>query len=551
MGTYGVTHVKKDDKVIAFSDSHDAYMSGGMGQANVICIKYLSTPILKSLFDKFSASSKVPVGELKTFKDEDDGNDQNQSVSLSARQIEDVVFRVEKDTNNQEAVDWMKGAVGDSIRASMSGFAPLLYLNINNHYARDYDYWDYLVDLDNEEFVYQGVTVPFEKIRSASMNRLDAFCSDARDLLPKEIQFDKNDSLFDETFVNENPEKVKKIIDGYFSIDEAVLDKYYQKRDEERQKWLDARNKEPVPNQVEDDFEEEYLGGYSIHNTEVNAPTLRAILTFMSKLKDAIPESSFLTKNSDWGMNENYSAGGIRFFSPMSNSPLVNRIHEQFVRTVESSFKLRFNIFSSSGKWNSGVEEKEDPIDSLFGGESSGPQQSLYTLKEIENQMVDDPEQREAMFDKVHPNFGFHADYREVRELILNKDSQDEINSPPFWIYFALLNQDEEVFNAVYPVAKQFLSKADQKSVNLVNDKYLQSLSDGFSVNDLVSKFAADCGKEYKAKSQADFIETLKKTTFFNDIKDNMNDFERNKYFSEGNSVGSQKEERKNNKKFK
>ena len=50
MGTYGVTHVKNDNKILAFSDSYDGYVSG-MGQANILCIKYLSTPLLKALFE--------------------------------------------------------------------------------------------------------------------------------------------------------------------------------------------------------------------------------------------------------------------------------------------------------------------------------------------------------------------------------------------------------------------------------------------------------------------------------------------------------------------
>jgi hypothetical protein len=40
MGTYGVTHVKKDNKIITLSDSYDGYLSGGMGQSNILCIKY-------------------------------------------------------------------------------------------------------------------------------------------------------------------------------------------------------------------------------------------------------------------------------------------------------------------------------------------------------------------------------------------------------------------------------------------------------------------------------------------------------------------------------
>ena len=32
MGTYGITHVKKDNKIITLSDSYDGYLNGGMGK---------------------------------------------------------------------------------------------------------------------------------------------------------------------------------------------------------------------------------------------------------------------------------------------------------------------------------------------------------------------------------------------------------------------------------------------------------------------------------------------------------------------------------------
>lgn len=52
MGTYGVTHIKKDGKTISLSDSYDGYFSGGMGQANLYTIKYLDDSLLARLFHR-------------------------------------------------------------------------------------------------------------------------------------------------------------------------------------------------------------------------------------------------------------------------------------------------------------------------------------------------------------------------------------------------------------------------------------------------------------------------------------------------------------------
>lgn len=99
MGTYGITHVKKDNKIITMSDSYDGYLNGGMGQSNILCIKYLSTPILKKLFDKYKASKKISLEDIKnkTYKQDYPKNDSDDlDTVVSERELENVLFAVKK-----------------------------------------------------------------------------------------------------------------------------------------------------------------------------------------------------------------------------------------------------------------------------------------------------------------------------------------------------------------------------------------------------------------------------------------------------------------------
>lgn len=553
MGTYGVTHVKKDNKVIAFSDSYDGYMSGGMGESNLLCIKYLSTPILRKLFDEFTASTKVPVEQLKSYRDENVDYDDN-DVDLSQRQIEDVLYRVKEQTKDPEAVEWMENVLRFDIRASICGFAPLLYLNINNHYGRDYNYANYTVDLDSEEFVFYGFKVPFDKIRSASKNALSVFCSDKREFLPKGVALNDKTYLFDESFINQNPERFTQIMDAYLSIDEQVLNAYFQKLEEERQAYLARSN--PNTNLKSDnqelklsgamaedndfDDEDEYIGGYSIHNASVSGSMVRSIKALMERLKSVVPESAFLMENSDWGTDETHAEGGFRIFSTMSGGVEQN-IHQNFVRTLENSFKVRFNIFSSSGKWSKDVEANEDNagIGSFFAEVVPGPEKSLFSLQEIEQQFSADQEQRDMIFKNVNPYLSIHGAFSEVRELILNKSSEDFLATPFIWLQIALLYRDREVFSAVYPDAKTLLAQQEPSLVKQVKTKYLKALSDSETIHNVVDSFAKMYGKSNNLDDG--FVDYLKSNDFFKDLEEEMNSSEKAKYVSQNNSGESVK----------
>jgi hypothetical protein len=530
MGTYGTTHVKKDNKIITFSDSYDGYIGGGMGQANINCIKFLSTPILKNLFDKFTASSKVPVEQAQTYQEEQ--NDDQERGSVNQRTIEDTIYRVEQDTKDPEAAQWMNDVLSDSIRTSVCGFAPLLYLNINNHYGRDYDYCDYLVDLDNEVFSFHsGVKIPFEKIRKASTNQLDALCNELIELLPKELQ-EEAKGFFYAHYTDENAEKANKIVDAYLTIDESTVEAYYKTKEEERQKWLaEHETRKAETDKIFANDSDDY-GAYSIRTGNIGVHTLRTILSLMYKVNKAIPESEFLTTHTEWGVSEDYTEAGIRIFSPMSNDKQMHAIYDNFVFLLEQQFKLRLNIFSSTGKWSFDVQpqehdeenqDKEEFMPLMFNEVVPGPQKSVFSLEEIRKF-----EGQENIFGSLHPYLTIHGKYDEVRELVLNPEQK--VTAPIIWVYVALLNQDAAVFDRVYPLAQEIFKELDEKNTKGVCGGYLQSLAEGLTINRIVPQYAQSLGKVVEEDNSQGFIKHLQSTTFFQDVAPYMNSAEKAQY---------------------
>lgn len=523
MGTYGVTHIKKDEQIIALSDSYDGYFGGGMGQANLTCIKYLSTPILKKLFDQYTASEKISTALAKDYQaDYDDDEDEPE---LSQRQINDALFRAKQDTNDSEVVDWLESCLSDSIRTSTAGFAPLLYLNINPHYGRDYSYFDYLVDLDSEEIVlYNGLRFSFDKIRACSINQIDAFSNQTTELLEEgDVEF--IETLFDEDYKESDVQKIttisNKAIDIYLNINEEKINSYYKKINDEHARLMSSYDKNPKAG-----FDTDSYGGFSIHTTETDGSTMRSIVTLVQKLQIS-PNYEFLTSHCEWGTNEHYSEGGIRIFSPMNNNLFSHTAYSTFCDFLEREFKLRFNIFSSSGTWSSDGSHVQDQTESfsIFGDNIEGPQKSLFTIQDIE---AFDDESKNIIFDGVNPYLSIHGLYSEARELILKPEVN--IAHPIIWTYMALLNQDMEVFNKVYPKAKDILLQVPGDKQKEVYSKYLRSLTDSLTIDRIVEKMTSTINSTKAEDRFASFTNQLKATTFFQDVSSVMNEAEKHEY---------------------
>ena len=540
MGTYGITHVKKDNKIITMSDSYDGYLNGGMGQSNILCIKYLSTPILKKLFDKYKASKKISLEDIKnkTYKQDYPKNDSDDlDTVVSERELENVLFAVKKDTDSQEAVDWMKVALSDSVRTSICGFAPLLYLNINPHYGRDYEHYTYMIDLDEEVFITNNqMKISFEKIRKASVAQLNAFCEQVMEVITLDKKEEKlYEKFYDMDLKESQIEKVSNMImDKYLSVDEKVLSEYYEKRKQEHLAWQAQCEAERL-NTQEGEFsmeEQSFIGGFSIHSTNCDATVLRSVVTFIKGI-NKIPGCEFLAEHSEWGVNETYTEGGMRIFSPLTNDEKQNKLHGLFVQTLERKFKLKFNIFSSSGVWSNDEEDlnKEDSGESFFFFFSiPGPQKTLLTLDEIKALYPDDYEE---IFEEGNPWLSLTGHHEDVRQLILNENNK--VMAPILWLYEAILHQDKEMFTKVYPLAKELINSkelSNKKKTETFN-KLLRYLADTKMIGEQILVFAEVAEQEVEVANVADFVKYLKTTDFFEYVEKQMSNKEKELYLNQ------------------
>lgn len=528
MGTYGVTHVKSANSILAFSDSYDGYMGGGMGQANMLCIKYLSTPILRQLFDKFTASKKVAVDKVSEEVDESDYDEDGDEQGLSQRAIQDVVFRVKQDTGSDEAAEWMTDILSHTVRASMCGFAPLLYLNINNHYGRNYDYCDFMVDLDLEHFEYNGIRIAFAQIRAASQHQINALCNEMSDFLPEALQ-EAGTDIFDGDYRGEAggvPQEVTDAIHAYLSIDDAVLEAHSRKEEEEREQRLaqyQQRNDARASSVVNKEEEDGTFGAYSIRNGETTVPSLRAIVALMQKLKTTYPECSFLTTTGDWGANEDFTAAGVRMFSPMSQNKITQAIFELFAHTLEQQFQMRFSMFSSTGRWSHDVVRNPDEPMDMFARVVPGPVKSVYSIADVNTF-----EHGEEILRTVDPFLSLHGDYTEVRCLLLSDSVA--ISAPIIWVYMALLYQDAPVFSKVYPAAREVMATLDDKTREAAYGKYLQCVVDAQVINGVVAQVGQIVGQGVDPTENERFTAYLKTTPFFADCEPYMNSAEKALY---------------------
>lgn len=507
MGTYGTTHITKGKKKIDFTDSHDGYFSF-MGRTNLLSIKHISDKTLDRLFKAYTAEVE-------------DGDE----VEITDRALQDIVFQVSKDNKKAEAVQWIQDALSDSIRASVTGFGPLLYLNKNPGFT-DSETPNYIVDLDKKEFIYTNWSnhavfkLSFDAIRNTPENVLNYLGNKLGsdfELIEGSIYSDLENE-FDElahkeeltdtelASVKELQQKMQREIEAVLNISPEIISEYEQKQEEERQQYLkEHAARYPAP------IEDEEHGGFSIRSANgVTLPTLRKIIFFIQKTIEQNPDANYLLEASDWGMNEDSASGGFRLFSPKKAK--YDSLHEKIVATIEYQFKVGMNGFSSSGTYGSDGLVKDEGF-SMFGGDIPGPERSLYTLKEAR---ALSPEWEDVVA-QADPHLIYHVNYKEAREVALaNEFGHPNFNIP--WAYAALVNQDKELFEKVYPSVQNLpLSQADKDKVF---PSLLQSFSDGQQINKIVG-----------VEDNVEFTELVRSLGFFDDTKDKMTKSEQSKYF--------------------
>lgn len=534
MGTYAVTHIKHKNKIVALSDSYDGYFSEGMGFANMLTIKHMSTELLKKLTDNFT----IDIDE-----NEDD------EPTIETRQIENALFNFNNEFSDKEAQSWMKKSLEGNISTSVTGVGPLLYLNYNPHYGRDYDYFDYMLDLDKEEFIVYNLTVSFKNIRALTLEKLQllninhnkdylldmGFSEDILLKLPQnsfenlleeymsyEDEVPENSKIKVENYFKElislNNDDIRKFINDLNNEEDKIQQEHLKTAEENYNKMLEERKRESNNTQI---GTEDEMRGYSIYTSNgISASELRKFIVFLDKMTKTYPEIEFMKKNTVWGMDENFQTGGISFFSPKKESQ--NQDFNIFMRRLEHLFNTRFNIRSSTGIWKYRDEmtSEEDPETDFLGFGTPVVEKTLFDLKTLK---VENPELVETM----HPWLFFHIDYNEIREEILKLDIKKFSEMTIFFSYFAILYQDIEVLNFIKDEFENQLKNFDDKTKEAVASRILCSIGDSFLIEKAVTN---------KEDSNISFENYLKESDYIKEISTYMNDLEKSKFLNKPHS---------------
>jgi hypothetical protein len=558
MGTYGVTHIKKAEQIIPLSDSYDGYFSGGMGQANLYTIKHMSDSLLARLFANFTAHH---------VQDDSDDDYDDDERTLTTREIEEAIFNFSHESDvSEEAKVWFVQNLESDIRTSSNGVGPLLYLNFYNHYGRDYDYCNYLLDLDSNIYYIQGCPVSFESIRKLSVAQIDLLSRYMHEEEREKLGFktwisdliEDYNSLNDSNENQDNADILKQLQDieqqahDFFNhlltVDDHIIEERFAQEKAQRQAYIDKMKAEnpalyaevngnkdgnenttkpaqvfPFPDQ---DFEEEDdVRSYSVRTArDLTAMQMRKVLALCNKLQALAPEAHVLLKNAMWGMEEDFQTGGISFYSPRSRNQAQQDCYEAVMNVLESEFKIGFNIMSTAGSSYKYAHElkddaqKEDEFGGIFGTPVIEP--CSYSLTQIQNDNAE-------LVDYMHPWLAYHAQWSELRTR-LSQPAQ-EMDSPLVWLYMSLLYQDQEVFDAVLPKAMAQLNSVEETHQKKVVATILSSVADGVHVQSLVNSLV-DISAVARPVLAEDFIAHLKEHAFFAPFEAYMNNSEKAKY---------------------
>lgn len=182
MGTYAVTHIKYKNQILPFSDSYDGYISDGMGENNLRCIRNMGTNFLRTLFDQFTAYNKIDIDKTAELSDDELYDEEKDgSEEISKLKIHNFIENLKSNDNDvtkdKTFHQWLQGLDGFT-STSMNGAPIILGLNQAVHYGRDYQECDYLIDLDNETFstVWAPFTISFSDIRKMSHSQISMLC---------------------------------------------------------------------------------------------------------------------------------------------------------------------------------------------------------------------------------------------------------------------------------------------------------------------------------------------------------------------------------------
>lgn len=446
MGTYGTTHVKSNNKVIDLTDSHDGYWSG-MGAANLNNIRNLTDSQFKRWFDGFT----------EIINDE-----KGLEATRGVVQKRDVLNVLDDSQNEPETLDYLNESFSNlrDIRASSSGFAILLALNVNPGHTNS-DVPGYLVDLDQKKFFFDGIGIKFSDIRSCNEVMFNHFCENGIEILDEKVQpqFEELQELyytenktaeqetklqnlivvFEELLIKElyaSPEKIKQIDE----VAKAGMAAYEKMRDDYRGNTM-IDNGYHSSGLVGDD-ESSHLATINslprFQYTKVMSVSLddHALGNILAYIRSH-PQKNEILKITGWGLGERGAGFEIRAHENKALSDILES-------ELASKFGIGFNIYTSTGSFL-GDEEPELSAEEKMC--------DLTKAKMIELGW-------QSEFDCAARTITIHLNHDEKKKFVLENDPALFKNFG--WLLEALRYRDSEMLNHIGGTLVHFIEEANK-----------------------------------------------------------------------------------------
>lgn len=509
MGTYAATHIKHNNQLIPFSDSYDGYLSGGMGENNLLCIRNISTEKLRLFFDNFTAYEKMNVDNI-TSKNEI-GREDFKLTDLLLHNFKQELLSVENDVIKDHDFHAWLSRVDGNIRTSVQGAPIVMGLNISVHYGRDYNEADYIIDLDEEAFytTFAPFKVMFKDLRMMSEKQISMLCRNPfedfnnllEDLASKnntskevvgfslgqamDMAYENNPHpYYSEEFKKQMVEDAKKyqiILDQYIHFLVNGEHEFKSKREEisslpEKNDIFDKHMKDNfvgnystsfVSGAMDDDdwnFKSYSMSNFVFSKKEMLSETLKT-----SAFKNFLQENfGNLYQNLDKEVKISMESNAIQIISfnegyqPLSFAMMLERVLNKYPRSVTSS-----SIYGGEGSSPEDKEFLEFYEDSMF-----------YTMKDF---LENDEEWKHPLIlagNKVNSAFAMaHIKDCLQKENIEYLDLKG--NNALYGSLFALYSYNKELFEkAANSFMNDFsnLVQADDSAAKNHKDFYLNSV---------------------------------------------------------------------------
>lgn len=570
MGTYGVTAIKSEDKIIFLTDSHDGYFSG-MGKNNFIGAA-ISPPskLLKQLLSQFD-------------------NKSYEWSTVSDRDRQKAIYQYTKDGGLDK--DRFESYLMGELRPSIGGFLPTLYCGVHTGYSDTDNYADYLVNLDTDEISYikecskeengqitffPYFTISIQKLREAGTKRVNFFGEHFEEVLDNMNESAESITLSKLNSIDENGDTsqqeilsntdeydeyqlestntandgesffdlleeaegdteattklqtlIQQKIEEFLSLDEKVINEILRREKLYHEKTIieiEKRNADFQQSLLGDKFKEDKPSFYSISSGEVSFDQKILFIHLFQNLvlnnSNINPEVAL--RKVQWWEEVCEDNTFKHFVSIKQDFEDPNYVLKEFSDTLWHDFDFKLNITSSTGGigiFDTNIEEKEElPI--------------LVTKSEFSSRS---PEHWGALNDNL-PNVALYVPYAEMREITL---SEDYLAPGPFiyqpMLKFAILNRDIETSGKLLSLLqKDFEEKSTDPNLATLEEnitKFLmRSLAQSKSIYEKTNNISI---ANYQSNFE-DFIcgVSNKLSTFQN----NMLDFEKDLYLNKGTS---------------